>query len=151
VQPDILSKKTVGRAIAVITLCALGLRLLGLTRQSLWVDEIFSIKYAQLYGSMTWEALRVNLHGPLHALVLHLWSGFAGNGEFAVRLLQALVSAAAILILFLAARPYVLFYEHDFYDPGREWERFLMERFPIEESWEFPGSRIWRLGEDRGS
>lgn len=92
-------------ALLVLSAAALALRLWGITRQSLWIDEMFSLKYAQPGSVMGWTELRANLHGPLHALLLHLWCGIAGWGELALRVPQALASAATVPLLFVTARP----------------------------------------------
>ncbi|MBD3163045.1 MAG: hypothetical protein GF346_11525 [Candidatus Eisenbacteria bacterium] len=91
-------------ALVGITLLALFLRVWGITRQSLWVDEMFTLKYAALFGTLTWDSLRFNLHGPLHALLLHGWAQAFGWGEFSVRLPQALIGTATVPALFFAAR-----------------------------------------------
>lgn len=91
--------------VAIVGLLGLAMRLWGLTKQSLWVDEMFSLKYAQIHGSLSWDALRSNLHGPLHAAFLHVWCTIFGWGEFAMRLPEALISAATVPLLFVAARP----------------------------------------------
>ena len=91
--------------LALVCLGALALRLWGLTRQSLWEDELFSVKYAGIDAPLTWGGLRVNLHGPLHAAFLYLWCSLFGWSELALRLPQALVSAASVAVLFRVARP----------------------------------------------
>jgi hypothetical protein len=48
-----------------------------------------------------------------------------------------------------APHTYVLFYRDDFHDPEGRWESFLKEHYAIARTWEFPGVRIWRLGEVR--
>ncbi len=84
---------------------ALILRLWGLTRQSLWIDEMFSLKYAGLDTPLNWEGIRLNLQGPLHAVFLNGWCGLFGWGELAVRLPQAIASAVTAPLLYLVARP----------------------------------------------
>lgn len=84
---------------------ALLLRIWGITRQSLWIDEMFSLKYAGLDAPLTWERIRLNLQGPLHALILNGWCGLFGWGELALRLPQAIASAATVPLLYLVARP----------------------------------------------
>ncbi|MBU1702538.1 MAG: glycosyltransferase family 39 protein [Candidatus Eisenbacteria bacterium] len=70
---------------ALLLLMALGLRVAGLGRQSLWIDEAYSVKYAHLGGSLTWDDYLDNLHGPLHTILLHNWCTIAGDGEAALR------------------------------------------------------------------
>lgn len=92
---------------AWVALCglALAVRLWGLTRQSLWIDEMFSLKYAGLHGPLNWDLLRVNLHGPLHAALLYLWTRPFGWGEASVRSLQVLFSVSTVPALYFAVRP----------------------------------------------
>ncbi len=84
---------------------ALALRLWGLTRQSIWIDEFFTLKYAGLDRPLTPEGLLLNLQGPLHAAFLHFWTALFGWGELSVRLPQALASALTVPLLYVAARP----------------------------------------------
>jgi len=91
-------------ALVLLGLGALAIRLWGLTRQSLWIDEIFSVKYAGLGEGMTWAKIHVNLQGPLHAVFLYLWTSVFGWSELSIRLPQAIASAATVPLLFLVAR-----------------------------------------------
>lgn len=91
-------------ALALLGLTALAIRLWGLTRQSLWIDEIFSMKYAGFGETMSWAKLQVNLQGPLHAFFLFLWTKLFGWGELSIRLPQAIVSALSVPLLYLVAR-----------------------------------------------
>ena len=88
----------------LLGLAALMIRLWGLTRQSLWIDEVFSVKYAGLGESMSWAKLQVNLQGPLHAFLLFLWTRLFGWSELSVRLPQAIISACTVPLLYLVAR-----------------------------------------------
>ncbi|MBK8231445.1 MAG: glycosyltransferase family 39 protein [Candidatus Eisenbacteria bacterium] len=94
-----------GRILLGLTLIAFGLRFFALARQSVWVDEAFSIKYAAVFGRFGWDQWFENLHGPLHALLLHLWSRLFGTGEAALRSLSALFGAATVPLLYWAVRP----------------------------------------------
>ncbi len=93
----------------LLALTALGLilRLVRLDAQSFWVDEAFSIKYAALWKPLTFEGLLDNLHGPLHALLLHGWARLFGAGEWALRAPHALIGATTIPLLYWALRPSV--------------------------------------------
>lgn len=94
-----------GRILLGLTLIAFGLRFFALARQSVWVDEAFSIKYAAVFGRFGWEQWFENLHGPLHAVLLHVWSRWFGSGEAALRSLSALFGAATVPLLYWAVRP----------------------------------------------
>ena len=63
-EPKAQEHRSVARWVTLAGLLALALRLWGLSSQSIWIDEFFSLKYAQIGRSLTWDALRFNLHGP---------------------------------------------------------------------------------------
>ena len=81
------------------------MRLIGLGRQSLWIDEAFSVHYAKPGGPLPVADLLDNLHGPLHALLLHYWIRIAGTSEAMLRLPSVVASLLAVLAFwFFAAR-----------------------------------------------
>ena len=72
--------------LGAILLLALAIRLWGLTVQSLWYDEGFSVHLAgQSWGKILFGELNLP---PLYHLLLGLWIRLAGYGEFAVRYLS---------------------------------------------------------------
>ncbi|MCA9729638.1 MAG: glycosyltransferase family 39 protein, partial [Candidatus Eisenbacteria bacterium] len=83
-------------ALVALTLLGALVRCFHLTHQSFWVDEAATIKYARLFGSMTPAQFFDDLHGPLHSLLLHLWSHLFGTGELALRSLEAVLSVLTI-------------------------------------------------------
>lgn len=91
--------------VAALTLLALGLRLWGLTRQSIWVDETITIAYAGVFEEMTVKRLLLNLQGPFHALVLFAWTRLFGLGEASLRSLEAVAGAATVPVFWWAVRP----------------------------------------------
>jgi 4-amino-4-deoxy-L-arabinose transferase-like glycosyltransferase len=72
--------------------------------QSLWVDEAYSVKYANLDASLQWEHLFENLHGPLHAALLHGWTRVAGLSEAALRWPSVLASVLTLAALWILVR-----------------------------------------------
>ncbi|MGQ9459088.1 MAG: glycosyltransferase family 39 protein [Anaerolineae bacterium] len=92
---------------------AVGLRLAGLTSESLWYDEAWSVAIAQ--ESLGWIAvLRVpgwpwplpytgSGGGLLYHLVLHFWLAL-GEDPFTVRLLSALLGVAGVALAVLLGR-----------------------------------------------
>lgn len=92
---------------------ALGLRLAGLTSESLWYDEAWSVAIAR--ESLGWIAtLRVpgwpwplpytgSGGGLLYHLVLHFWLAL-GEDPFTVRLLSALLGVAGVALAVLLGR-----------------------------------------------
>src|SRR5690348_5695872 len=90
--------------ITAITALAAVLRLLYLGKKSLWLDEIVSVSIARLDPAgfrnvvLSWE-----LNEGLYYTLLRAWMHLA-RGEFAVRLLSALPSIAAIPFVYLLGR-----------------------------------------------
>ncbi|HVA26095.1 MAG TPA: glycosyltransferase family 39 protein [Chloroflexota bacterium] len=106
-------------------LLAFGLRVAGLERQSIWVDEGFSVDFSSLSaGDMTamWKArggfgvisndpraqraandplaIAVDIHPPLYYLMLHEWMLLAGRGEYSVRFPSVIAGTLLVLLLY---------------------------------------------------
>ncbi len=82
---------------------AFGLRLYGLTRESLWVDEAFTVANARRPLAEVWTA-RVDVHPPLYTTLMHLWLPLAGAGEFSLRYPSVLAGVLLVPALFAAGR-----------------------------------------------
>jgi 4-amino-4-deoxy-L-arabinose transferase-like glycosyltransferase len=72
------------------------LRFARLGAQSLWIDEIFTRDMARVGGAMTLRDLLENVHGPLYAVVVHVWSAIAGDTEAALRTPSAMCGIATV-------------------------------------------------------
>src|SRR5437867_8067271 len=107
-----------------LLLLAFGLRVAGLERQSIWVDEGFSVDFAsRTAADMTamWKArggvgaitdpeaaraasdplaIAVDIHPPLYYLMLNQWLPLAGRGEYAVRFPSVIVGTLLVLVLY---------------------------------------------------
>ena len=66
-------------ALVGITALALALRVLGISRQSVWFDEAFSVGIAALPLPALLDATAHDLNPPLYYLVLHAWLPLATN------------------------------------------------------------------------
>ncbi len=118
--------------LALVLAGALALRLYELAKPSLWLDEILTVQlstgrgYAhsafpqheliaapvELIGLdhappfwRIWTNLKQDVHPPLFYLVLRAWRELFGDGDFAIRMLSVTLSLAAIVMLYLAAKP----------------------------------------------
>lgn len=87
-----------------IILCAtivvgVGLRMYGLTDQSLWYDEVYSITHAERsYGQIVADC-KADVHPPLHYFALHVWIKVFGPGELSVRSFAALFGILLIPVI----------------------------------------------------
>src|SRR6266542_3589812 len=66
--------------------------------QSVWFDEAYSILLAKQPVADLIHLTSIDTHPPLYYLVLKLWAGLFGWGEFALRSLSVLAMGAALAI-----------------------------------------------------
>jgi mannosyltransferase len=76
------------------------LRLIGLTRQSLWVDEIMTLNAASVGQAFRFRDVLADPQGPLPHVILRLWTAVGGSGDLSLRLWAV---TAGVLGLALAA------------------------------------------------
>jgi len=100
-----------GRALIVVLLLALVLRLVNLGSRNLWYDEAFAVLYAEksfsaiLYGTITQvEGTAADVHPLLYYFFLHLWMGLFGQSPFVVRLPSVIFGLASIVLAFSIGR-----------------------------------------------
>lgn len=84
---------------------AFAVRVLTLTAQSLWRDEVDALRFAtapwpELLSTFT----RPGWNGPLYFAVLRGWIALTGQSEFALRYLSLLLGVIAIALAFALAR-----------------------------------------------
>jgi hypothetical protein len=106
---DALHARRLWLTLLAIFALALAPRLYRLDAQSLWLDE--GATWAEVTGrtGKVWAALLAELVSPdagypLYHLLLKAWVALAGDTEWALRLPSALAGAAAVVIVYLAAR-----------------------------------------------
>ncbi len=88
-----------------ILLVAYALRIVSLSRQSLWRDEVDAIRFATRPTSQILRMfVRPGENGPLYFLTLHPWLAAAGRSEFALRYFSLLWSVLAVALLYALAR-----------------------------------------------
>jgi hypothetical protein len=93
----------------VLLILALGmaLRFIGLNQQSFWVDEIRSVRMALGGPEHSWAYAALDIHGPLHLVLLKIWMMLVGSGEGATRALSAIFGAVALPLFYSMAVPLV--------------------------------------------
>lgn len=73
-------------------------------RSALWLDEAQSVAFAREPLSVIPRALRTDGAPPLYYLLLHVWIGWFGTGDAAVRSLSIVVSLLSLPVFFVAVR-----------------------------------------------
>lgn len=88
----------------VLLIAAIGgaLRLVGLGRESLWVDEGYTASLIRLdpvaYIDNVLHTIR-NILPPLYFALMHYWTSIAGTSEVALRLPSAVAGTVAIVLI----------------------------------------------------
>jgi mannosyltransferase len=85
-----------------ISALALALRLWGIGRESIWEDEAYTWKVAQLPVSTILSLPEQT--PPLYNLLMHFWVQLAGTSPTALRIPSALLGSATVGVVFLLGR-----------------------------------------------
>jgi 4-amino-4-deoxy-L-arabinose transferase-like glycosyltransferase len=89
--------------ISALTLVAALAGFLFLSRESLWLDEAYSVTLAGSGWGAIWQQLSFSeANGSPYYILLHFWLGL-GKSEFAVRSLSVLAAVAAIPVFYATA------------------------------------------------
>jgi len=87
----------------IVIVIGLGLRFVGLGRQSLWVDEMLTLSNAHVGQELKASHIFGNLQGPLISLIMHTWAGVSWNEAY-LRIPFAVAGALTVLAAFVLAR-----------------------------------------------
>ena len=80
-------------------------RICALDTESIWVDEGFSIRMANLDLSVMLEHVsKHDAHPPLYYSILHYWVNLFGDSEFAVRFLSVTFGFLGIFMIYKTGR-----------------------------------------------
>ena len=79
------------------------LRFATLGRQSLWVDEVITLKNSYVGEPGIMQSFFRTLQGPLASLVMHFWAGIGGGDAF-LHVPFAIVGALTVLALYWLGR-----------------------------------------------
>lgn len=90
--------------LVAIMAAGLLLRLHGLTRTSLWLDEGFSVQIAVLERERFLDILLSDTQPPLYYAALMGWTLLFGTGEFAIRLLGVVIGVLTLPVVFAIGR-----------------------------------------------
>ena len=74
------------------------LRFYGITRESAWVDELWTLSLTDpgLSLSEFWRRLLNDVHPPLYFLLMREWAGMFGQSDLAARLPSAMCSVLMV-------------------------------------------------------
>ena len=90
--------------LAALLVIGAALRFAAITRQSLWLDEAFSVYLAaHPFSDQLAFIAGSDAHPPLYYLMLHVWM-LGGSSPLALRLLSALASIAALAPMYALGR-----------------------------------------------
>jgi mannosyltransferase len=99
-RSDLIFRVLIGLAVTT----ALLLRWSGLSSQSLWFDEGYTLWMSRFSPKDIWHILPIDTSSPLYYILLHYWTKCFGNSEFSLRALSALFGTISIPLFYLLAR-----------------------------------------------
>ncbi len=89
----------------LLTVAGFLVRLIGLTRESLWNDELFTAALARTPDlNAFFGRLGQDVHPPLYFLLVRAWAQVFGDSEFSLRFTSVLFSTAAIPAVYWLGR-----------------------------------------------
>jgi len=86
--------------VVALTIAAGMLRFYRIGWQSLWVDELWTLKAAAVGGTLTASSLFTNVQGPAHAALVHLVSAVSSS-EVALRGISAVFGTLTVPVIYL--------------------------------------------------
>ncbi|MCW5850843.1 MAG: glycosyltransferase family 39 protein [Anaerolineae bacterium] len=84
-------------------LLAFGLRVAWLDQQSLWSDELITLNRAAQLPSALLQGLPIE-QMPLYFVLLHAWTGVAGDSDFALRFPSVVWGTLTLALLYVLGR-----------------------------------------------
>jgi mannosyltransferase len=97
--------RRLGLAVLILTWLAFVLRVLGLDSQSLWRDEVDSLRFAtRALPDLLATFRQPGQNGPLFFLALRPWLAESGRSEFALRFPSAWTGVLAVPMLYVLVR-----------------------------------------------
>ncbi len=95
-------RPAIGRLFILPTLLLLawGLRLLKLADHNIWWDEGLTVWAARRDVGAIHHWAATDVHPPLYFLLIHLWRGIAGEGEFVLRFPSAIWGALSVAAIY---------------------------------------------------
>lgn len=85
---------------SIIVILGVTLRVYGLTRQSLWLDEANGIRIAEMNYPEIVSQLKHDVSPPLHYFLLHIWMKVFGSGELSVRCFASIFGICLIPVMY---------------------------------------------------
>jgi uncharacterized membrane protein len=79
-------------------------RLIGIAKESYWVDEILTVRQGQTTLSTLDLYLKGEMHMPLYIFLLWGWIHIFGTSEVATRIVSAIFGVLCVYVIFLLAR-----------------------------------------------
>jgi len=89
--------------LTLITFFGAFLRLINIGKESIWLDESFTVLYSAQSFSDIWKNFPTDVHPPLFYLIEHVFL-LLGSSEWAIRIFPAMCGIVAIPVTYFAAR-----------------------------------------------
>lgn len=90
--------------LAIVAIVAAGLRLISITKASIWHDEGYTMMLIQHGPVEIIERTARDFHPPLYYLVSHWWTLLFGNSELAIRSLSLLCGVGVVILVYFIVK-----------------------------------------------
>ncbi len=87
-----------------ILLLSCAVRIIGIAKESYWLDEAISVKQAQASSVNLIELVKVEMHMPLYLYLSRGWNDLFGVSEFSLRMLSLIFGVLAVYVIFLLGK-----------------------------------------------
>lgn len=93
-------------ALLLVITGAAVLRITNLTKESLWLDEIYSISFVAARNALhvVRDTFSIDFHPFSYYLLLDIWTGVFGISDYSARLLSALLGTGAVFTAWLLVK-----------------------------------------------
>lgn len=105
-EPDSISRPNRSDIllISALVITAFILRMLFISSESFWIDEIMTSLRSQWGTHEMLRSIAERDHLPLYYLTIQIWAGFFGSGEAGLRSFSALMGAISVIPIYLIGR-----------------------------------------------
>ena len=91
-------------ALGIISILALLVRAINITKSSIWHDEGFSVMLALRNPIQIWQGSARDVHPPFYYELLHCWMKLFGSSAIAVRSLSLMAGVLAVIVGFMVVK-----------------------------------------------
>jgi mannosyltransferase len=91
-------------ALIALLIIAVSIRLIGIGKESVWLDEAITLRQAEQPMAITIHFVANDSHFPLYVILMHFWVRLFGISEIAARMLSLVFGVGSVYLIFLLGK-----------------------------------------------